>query len=40
MLAIAFLPARAPYRELDATEYLPTDIVVDPSQLAPSGVVE
>ncbi|TMK55436.1 MAG: MFS transporter [Actinobacteria bacterium] len=40
VLAIAFLPARAPYRELDATEYLPTDIVVDPSQLAPSGVVE
>ena len=30
----------APWLILRATHYLPTDIVVDPSQLAPSGVVE
>jgi EmrB/QacA subfamily drug resistance transporter len=36
VLAYALLPARAPHHELDATEYLPVDIVVDPDELAPA----
>jgi Na+/melibiose symporter-like transporter len=40
VLAIAFLPARAPHHDLDATEYLPTDIVIDPAELVPAGVPE
>jgi hypothetical protein len=40
VLALLLLPALAPHHELDATEYLPTGIVVDPSELTPAGVPE
>lgn len=40
VLAFRMLPARAPHHDMNATEYLPTDIMVDPSEfeLEPAGV--
>jgi DHA2 family multidrug resistance protein-like MFS transporter len=36
-LAFALLPARAPHHHLNASEYLPTPIVIDDNQLEPAA---
>jgi MFS family permease len=40
VLAFVYLPARAPHHELDATEYLPVEMMIDPDELDAVGAPE
>jgi hypothetical protein len=37
---LAFLPVRAPHHELDATEYLAVDVVIDPDEIGAVAAVD